>query len=342
MKRKLTALFLVLSLVGTMALAGCGEKAETKIEGTINIGYQLGMSYAPFYVMQELKIIEKYLPNVKVNYTTFGSGLEVTEALTSNKIDVGVLGVAPFLTAWAKDIDIKVFSGLVNTPLGLVVNDAKYLKLKDIKNGTDKIAVPAPGSIQDILLAMAAQKELGNAKAFEKSILTMKHPDAMNSLLYTKNIIGHYSSPPYLYEELAKGGKLAVDGFETFGGDFSFLVSVATKKFYEESPAYAGAVYMAISEAINLINNKDDATIKVIMAKEKLTKAKTISYLNKAGTNYTTTPYGMTGLAKFMKQAGFLTKVPAKYTDYCWGTVTATIGQRAGEASVVEKAQNRK
>lgn len=344
MKRRMLSLVIVLGLVASLALTGCNEAKPTATAvpkvGTINIAYQNGMSYAPFYVMQEKKIIEKYLPDVNVVYSVLGSGSAVSESLAAGKLDVGIMGVAPMLIAWDKGVDIKVFSGLVNTPLGLVVMKDKYLDLNNY-TATDKIAVPAPGSIQDILLSMAAKKELGNATAFANNVLTMAHPDAQNSLLNTNDIVGHFSSPPYIFEEVAAGGKLAVDGFKAFGGDFSFLVTVATKKFVEGKPAYAGAVYMALSEAIQLINSKDESAVKIIMKKEGLTKAKTLDYLSKEGTNYTTTTYGMTGLAKFMKDSGYITKIPAKFSDYCWSTVTATIGQRAGEASVVEKAQNR-
>lgn len=49
---------------------------------------------------------------------------------------------------------------LVVQPLGLQTNAENIKSLKDIKP-TDRIALPAPGSIQHILLAMAAEKNWG-------------------------------------------------------------------------------------------------------------------------------------------------------------------------------------
>jgi len=48
--------------------------------------------------------------------------------------------------------------------------------LKDFKP-TDKIALPSPGSVQHILLAMAAEKELGSASALDQNLVAMAHPD---------------------------------------------------------------------------------------------------------------------------------------------------------------------
>lgn len=341
---KFKAIAVALATVFTMstALTACQDKkADTgSFTGTIRIAYQNGMSYAPFYVMQKKKLIEKYLPGVTVKWSKLGSGSAVSESLAAEKADVGVMGIPPLLIAWDKGATYKMFSGLINNSLGLVTKKEEFTSLKSYKV-TDKIAVPAPGSIQHILLSMAAKKQLGDAKALDGSIISMAHPDAQNALMNNIDIAGHYSSPPYIYDELSNGGKMAVDGFDTFGGDFSFLVTVATKSFMEESPAYAGAAYMALSEAINLINSRDPETIEIIAAEENLPSEKVIKYLDWEGTNYTTTPYGSMGLAEYMKEVGYISKVPAKYSDFCWDTVSSAIGQRSGKASVLETAQER-
>ncbi len=341
MKKRIIALVLATGLATSLMFAGCTfGNSDNKTGGTINICYQNGMAYAPFYIMQEMKIIEKYLPNVKVNWQQLGSGTAVSEGLASGQLDIGIMGVPPMLIAWDKAVDIKIFSGLNNSPMGLIVMEDKYKNLKNIK-ATDKIALPSPKSVQAIVLAMMAEKKLGKPMALENSLLEMAHPDSQNSLLNKIGVIGHFASPPYFYEEQDQGGKVAVDGFEAFGGDYSFLVTVATKKFMDGNPALAGAVYMAMSEAINLINTKDAATITAIAKKESISEEKVIKYLNWEGTNYTTTTYGLDGFAQFMKKVGFISKAPEKLSDYCWSTVTASVGQRAGEASVVEKAQER-
>ncbi len=46
----------------------------------------------------------------------------------------------------------------------------------------DRIALPQPGSIQHILLSMAAEKQLGKHDVFDNQLVTMKHPDGMTAL----------------------------------------------------------------------------------------------------------------------------------------------------------------
>ena len=344
MKRILAVILLVAIVL--VAFAACSDSSNKDKAGqfsgsTINIVYQNGMSYAPFYIMQEKKLIEKYLPGVTVNWTVAASGQLVSEALSADRADVGVMGVAPLLIAWDKGANIKMLSSLVNSPLDLVVMNDKYKSLKDFKP-TDKIAVPAPGSIQDILLSMAAEKELGNANALKDNVLGVAHPQAMTQLLSGAGLAGHFSSSPFLFQEVAQGGKVIVEGFNAFGGDFTFLGAVATKKFVEGSPLYAAAVYMALSDAMQLVNSRDSSAIDIIAAKEKITTDQVKQYLDWAGTNYTTTPYGVMGLADFMKKTGKISKAPANLSDFCWNTVTSIVGKRSGSPSVLEQAQTRK
>ncbi len=55
-------------------------------------------------------------------------------------------------------------------PLGLVVNDASITTLEQLKDA-GKIALPQPGSIQHILLSMAAGRELGDSKALDNQLV---------------------------------------------------------------------------------------------------------------------------------------------------------------------------
>lgn len=337
----------LLTLAGMIGLTAC-QKAETN-EGsqpyagqTINIVYQNGLSYAPFYVMQDKGIIEKYLPGVKVNYTVAGAGAAVSDALVANKADIGVMGITPLLSAWNKNLaNYKMFTGLINSPLSLVVMNDKYKSLKDFGT-TDKIAVPAIASIQHMILAMAAQKELGNPKALDSSVVGISHPDAYNQLVNTQNsLAGHFASPPYLYQEIEKNGREIVKGFDAYGKDFSFLVTVATDSFYKDKPAMASAVFMALSESIQLINDRDDSVIDIISKKENITKENVVKYLDWEGFNFTTTPYGSMGLAKFMHDNKYIENMPKTLSDFCFPTVTSLIGKRGGTPGILETAQNR-
>lgn len=84
MKRSLILSFLILVTIVTFA-------------GKIRIAQQFGLGYAPLLVVKHMKLIEKYAPGVEVEWTTLGSGAAINEALIAGKLDIGSMGVGPYL-----------------------------------------------------------------------------------------------------------------------------------------------------------------------------------------------------------------------------------------------------
>ena len=306
----------------------------------IRIAMQYGLGYAPVQIVQEKKLIEKYLPGAQVEWIQMG-GEMIREAMLSGDVDAGFMGQGPFWIAWDKGADWKIATALGSSPLGMQTYRKDLKSLKDFKL-EDKIATPYSGSIQHILLAMAAEKELGDPKAMDKNMISMQHPDATIALLSKRAIAAHFASPPYLFEELSSPDMTQIiDGEQVFGGEFGFLVGPVTRKFHDNNPTAYAAFVLAIDEAINFINTNPKEAAKILAPSFKLSEEKVEEYLTWPGTNYTSTPYGLMGFAEFMKKAGYISKVPKSFDEVCWENVTAAIGKKAGGQSPVEKAQYR-
>lgn len=341
--KKVVAVMLVLSL---LTLVGCSTKNVAEKTTTdspaakIRIAIQFGLGYAPVQIVQEQKLIEKYLPGVQVEWKQMGGEL-IREAMISGDLDIGFMGQGPFWIAWDKGVDWKIATALGSSPLGMQTYREDLKSLKDFKV-EDKIATPYSGSIQHMLLAMVAEKELGDPKAMDKNMVSMQHPDAATALISERAIAAHFTSPPYLYEELSSPNiKQIIDGEEAFGGELGFLLGPATKTFHDKNPAAYAAFVMAMNEAINFINTNPKEAARILAPSYKLSEEKVEQYLTWPGTNYTSTPYGLIGFAEFMKKAGYISKVPESFDEVCWENVSAAIGKKAGGQSPVEKAQYR-
>ena len=113
---------------------------------------------------------------------------------------------------------------------------------------------------QHILLAMAAEKELGSPTALDENLVAMAHPDGAAALISKRGITAHFTTPPYLFEELSQPDfHLVTDDIEAFGQPFSFNVGVATEKFHNENPVAYACFVNAISEAMAWINTHKKA-----------------------------------------------------------------------------------
>ncbi|SDC79585.1 ABC transporter substrate-binding protein [Geotoga petraea] len=297
--------------------------------GKIRIAQQFGLGYAPLLVVKHMNLIEKYAPGTEVEWMTLGSGAAINEALIAGKLDIGSMGVGPYLIGVDKGAPWKMATPLVVQPLGLQTNNDNIKSLKDIKP-THRIALPSPGSIQHILLAMAAEKELGNARALDMNIVAMAHPDGANALISgSGGITAHFTSPPYIFEELkSENIHQVVDAFDAAGEKFTFLVSVATEKFHNNNPELYSAFVNAINEAMYEINYNTDEVAELLTQDFDLGKETIKEYLTWEGTNFTSTPYGIERFISFMKKVGYLRNDLDKNEELYWENVLAIIGKQ--------------
>lgn len=333
------ALVVVFSLGLDRHVGEVSAASPPRTIGELRIAGQYGLVYAPLIVAEKRQIFEKY--GLKVEWKQFGSGAAVREALVSGELDVGFMAIPPFLIGWDKGMPAKVALGFVNVPFGLVTYDPSIKSLKDF-GPSDKIAVPSPGSVQHIILAMAAQKELGDANALDRLIVAMAHPDAAAALISKRGITAHFATPPYVFEELSQPGfHQVLNETQAFGKEFSFNVAVATKKFHDGNPAAYAAFVLGVEESMAWINENKREAAQLLAPEFNLPADKVLKYLNWSGVNYTTTVYGLMGFADFMQKAGYIKKVPTRMSDIAWENVLATVGDRGGEPGPLELLQRR-
>ena len=170
MKKIRKALALLLAAVMIAGLSSCGgsdDESGTKLK----IVQQYGMAYAPFKIMQEKKLIEKYYDGAEIEWSVLNSGQAINEGFASGDVDIGAMGLAPVITGVTSGVPYKICSNISAQPNRLMTNSKKVKTLKNI--GKKKIALVNIGSIQHIILAMAAEKELGDAHALDHNIVAM-------------------------------------------------------------------------------------------------------------------------------------------------------------------------
>ncbi len=338
MRRFLGIALCVAILATGWGLAGASP-AQALPTPEIRIAGQFGFVYAPLMIAEKHRIFQKY--GFRPVWREYGSGAAVREALVAGEVDVGFMGIPPFLIGWDKGCPWKAAIGFGVVPVGLVTNSPSIKSLRDF-GPNDKIAVPSPGSVQDILLSMVAERELGSPTALERNLVAMPHPDAAAAFISKKGIVAHFTTPPYLFEELSQPGfRLIADDVAAFGQPFSFNVGVASKKFHDENPVAYACFVMAISEAVAWINAHKKEAADLLAPEFGLPPAKAYQYMTWPGMNYTTAPYGLMGFAEFMKKAGQIKRAPQDISEIAWENLLAFIGDRSGEPSPIERLQYR-
>jgi NitT/TauT family transport system substrate-binding protein len=317
MSRRGIGLLLTLSVAvaGSFA-AGPALAAEPKVRMAI----QYGFPYLPVVIMVEQRLVEKRISNAVVDLKQLVSGAAIREAAIAGELDVGLMGVAPFLVGAGKGVKWKILAGVSDYPYVLNVN--KPLRsLKDL-GPNDKIAHPAPTSHQHIIFQMAVEREFGNPKALEGNLVTMAHPTAMAALLGRRDVVGHLANPPFSILELEeKGIHRVFDSYQVMGGSHTSIVAVATERWYGQDRALVRAWTDAFTEAIEFIkgNPAEAAAIYKRAAKAKEPAEKLADLLGRKDViDFAMTPTGIMALARFMKKIQLVPEVPASWKDYAF------------------------
>jgi len=311
--RRLVALGLALAV----ALAIAAEAQESK---QLRIVKQPGLGYLQLIVMRELKLLDKRLPGVEVEWRQLTSGPVIRDAMVAGQIDIGSGGLGPFIQAVDKGLDWKTLGALNEMPLYLNCARADIKSLRDLKP-TDRIAMPAPGSIQHVALQMEAERELGDAKKLNPQIVAMSHPDGTTALLTRREITCHLTSPPFQYEQLRdKAIHKVFDSYRASGGPHTFNLVWASDKWVRANPKLTVAFVGALKEATELINARpaEAARLYATSERSKSSAEQILSIMKQDGIKYTLTPSGLLKFAAFMHKIGMVKTVPASWKMYAF------------------------
>ncbi len=302
--KKWIAIIIILSL-SLFLLSACGANDQSSRK-TITIAEQYGLAYAPVQLIKELQLLEESDPELKVEWKQLSNTTSIRESMLAGEVDLAFMAIPPFLIARDKGMDWKIISGLSESPLGLMTNREYINSLADFK-AEDKIALPQPGSIQHILLTMAAQRDFKETSKFDKQLLTMSHPDAMNALLAGREVSAHFASAPYLFlESREEGIKNILSGREAFGGDFTFIIGVSTEQFYRQQPENYRLFYKALLEAVKFIDQKPVEAAKILADNYDLSESEMLEYLSWPGMKFSTEIKGLEKFRDFMTAEGYL------------------------------------
>jgi NitT/TauT family transport system substrate-binding protein len=304
--------------------------AQAPAETTrIRAAQQYGLSYLALMLMEDGNLVEKHaksagLGAVKVTWAKLGGPGAMNDALLSGGLDFASGGVPSLITLWAKTkgtpLWVRGVGALNDMPVELISSNPKVKALRDFTE-KDKIAVPSVKiSTQALLLEMAAAKEWGHANYEKLDPLTvsMPHPDALTALLSGGGgVTAHFSSPPFEYQEKAKGFHQVISNYEILGGKATFNVVWTTTKFHDTNPKAYGAFLAAFDEATNLINKDKRGSAEVYKRMTKTTESidELVKQLSDPEVEFTLTPHLTMKTAEFMFKIRRIDKTPSDWKE---------------------------
>ncbi len=291
-------------LTGTVLMfffISCAEENQT-----VTLAEQYGLAYAAVSTARLKGWFEEEVPGTEFKWQTAGNAATVREAILAGKLDVGFMGIPPYLIGKDRGMKWTAAAAVARAELGLVTVLPGVKSLAEIP-GDMRIALPQPGSIQHILLAMAADRELGDAGVFDNRLVTLSHPDGMTALMAGSEVKAHFTSPPYLQKELkVPGARLILDGNEAFGGEFTFIIAVFSDDFIKSRPIELAGIQRAIQRGAEWLNENPDEAAGFLADYYRMEESELGGIFHSGALFYGGEIRGMDEFRDFMLKRGYL------------------------------------
>lgn len=322
-KKLLTKLIGILLILTAILASSCSSNKDAALPEKLIIADQFGLAYAPLEIMKsrnflETELAKRNLSAVSVEWKRMGNTAAMREAMVSGDLDIGFVAIPPFLIGRDMGMDWRIISAVSESPVGLVSSEQSFVDLTALPERF-RILLPQPGSIQHILLSMYAEKHLGNAEAFDNQLIAMSHPDAMTAMLSNDTSLLHFTTPPYLQQELDQEGfKLLLDGEDCFGSPFTFTIGICPERVYQNNEVYE-AFQAALSQSVSYMNDSPKESIEILSQAYEYSPADLADYLASEQMKFSTEVRGLETFISFMKRTNRIKEAP-KTESLFWST----------------------
>jgi NitT/TauT family transport system substrate-binding protein len=284
---------------------------------------QYGISYLPLIIMEEEKLLEATtasmgLGRVELKLQRVSGSTAINEGLIAGNADMGVMGVPSLLIIAEKTRGgVKGLSSTSSFPMILNTVATDVRTLTDLAKG-GRIATPAPTSPQNLVLRMAAEKLLGDAKRLDMNVVALPHPDAMAAMLSGTEVTAHFTNAPFAqFEAEDKRVHRVMSSNDILGKNATFVLLAANSKYVAANPRIATAVITAMDEAMARIK-ADPAKAAATYLKSEPSKMKPEfieGILRDPENVFTTVPTGVMPYADFMHRTGQIKTKLTRWQD---------------------------
>ena len=254
-RRSKAVLWIVAGLLLTCPFATTPVSAQQKV---IRFAYQNNLFMAPTFVALNKGWFDEALAKVgyKLEPHIINIGPAVAEAMASDKIDIGQMGVAVIVTSAGRGLPAKIVANSGTSGEGIVVRtDSGINKMTDLRGKT--IAIPAKGNMQDFIVRLGLQKA-GLDPSKDVKFVEIAGPDqkqALNSKLVDAITLWE----PLVTDAVMSGNRLLESGQEIYPGHENDTLTASDQAIKTESPAIRAVVETFVRAQQWTLDHPDEA-----------------------------------------------------------------------------------
>ena len=260
------------SSAGAETPAAEAAAASAKPSGTLRLGYFANVTHAPAIIgVQDGLFAKAEGSGVTLKYSTYNSGTEAVEALSTGSIDASFMGPNPAINGYAASLADKQ-GGVLRIVAGTTSGGAALVVKKDINSAQDlkgkKLATPSLGNTQDVALRSWLAKQglkTDQTGGGDVKIVPQDNADTLTTF-EQGDIQGAWVPEPWATRLVKEGGGKVLVNEATLwpGGKFVTTHLVVREDYLKAHPANVKALISGLLDAIGKANTDPAAAQKTV------------------------------------------------------------------------------
>jgi len=299
----------------TVNVEGITVETLPQITGTFQFAHGFGLIYGAMPVARQLGIVEKMLPNAKIEWQNIFTTAQQRDAMLAGRLHFGSCTPGPFLQSWDKGVDWK----WVQTTGGF---DGYLMVRKDGPNsvldfiGTAKKMSPGPNTAQYFTVQEALRKAGKDVKSLDRNWANLPHPDAMQALI-AGQLDGHFATADFALRLEEAGMKKIATVKDTWGSLYG-VGACALTKTVKEHPDLTRAYAQALRKVTDWMKANPDKAAEMMSKSTggKVPAAEFVKYLKSTTYEGYSQNADLKTQAAAMKAFGSLERVPKGPEDF--------------------------
>ncbi|MDY0222891.1 MAG: ABC transporter substrate-binding protein [Desulfobacterium sp.] len=214
--KKIIVVSVLLSLLGSTLLMGCGGSKDKNSDETVNektltkmnVGYLASPEHLLYFVAKEKGFFEEQ--GIDAELFQFTNSAEGLNATIAGKLDVGSFGVSAPLAFIAKGADVVVIGGQNSGACALACAPERYEELKDINNYKGKKIASVRLSTADVIFRGALLDAGIDWRKRDAEMIEMESPASTMEALRKGIVDAALIWTPYVAMAEDQGVKIAM------------------------------------------------------------------------------------------------------------------------------------
>jgi len=268
----------LLVIAGTLFFFNYNKNKKSD-EQILRIGIPNISPSAPLWVMNELDLMNKYLPNSRLELIINGSGSALNEAMIANQIDGVVIDLINFLIGISRNVPYRILTSMSYRCMSLQTNNPGIKNIYDVRSN-HLIGLNSTTGTVALMLHLTAEKFFGSYDALNSQIVVINNDDISLALANNVGISLAFtdSTTRILQNEL--GCPTILEDTDLFEGHLFTHYVVFNEEFHAKNKELINAFFLSLTEAVKLINSKDYRALEIVSKNLGTDKDKFIALLD--------------------------------------------------------------